>query len=305
MSRLVSTGSVIVDLPLAMPHLPERGGDVLGSAEAPTPGGGFNVVAAAARQGARVSLLSPLGDGPQGRLCADALGAEGVHLLLDPVPGIDTGLCVTVTEPDGERTFLTAAGAEATLTAAQLTVSLPEPGDVVYVSGYDLAYASGGVLGAWAAALPGSVRLVLDPGPLVGDLPTELLAAVAGRADVLTLNERESVILGGQPGVLALAGPGAVVLLRSGPDGCLVVTPDDDAPGGRTRTPVPAPVVTVVDSTGAGDAHAGTLIAEMLRDTPILEAVRRANAAAAITVTRAGPATSPARSELDAFLAGA
>ncbi|MBN8883329.1 MAG: hypothetical protein J0H73_13570, partial [Salana multivorans] len=92
-----STVSAIVDLPLAMPHLPERGGDVLGTAADPTPGGGVNTALAAARQGAATVLASPLGAGEWGRLARAALEAEGVACPVTADGGAgDTGLCVTV-----------------------------------------------------------------------------------------------------------------------------------------------------------------------------------------------------------------
>jgi sugar/nucleoside kinase (ribokinase family) len=67
--------------------------------------------------------------------------------------------------------------------------------------------------------------------------------------------------------------------------------------------PIPAPAVTAVDTTGAGDAHSGVFLAALADGLPAADAARRANAAAALAVTRPGPATSPARAELDAWLA--
>jgi sugar/nucleoside kinase (ribokinase family) len=67
---------------------------------------------------------------------------------------------------------------------------------------------------------------------------------------------------------------------------------------------VRAPAVTAVDSTGAGDAHSGAFLAALADGLPPLDAAARANAAAAFAVTRPGPATSPTRAELDAWLRG-
>ena len=66
---------------------------------------------------------------------------------------------------------------------------------------------------------------------------------------------------------------------------------------------VPGLAVHAVDTTGAGDAHAGVFLAALADGLPPTEAARRANAAAALAVTRPGPATSPDRAELDAWLA--
>jgi sugar/nucleoside kinase (ribokinase family) len=61
--------------------------------------------------------------------------------------------------------------------------------------------------------------------------------------------------------------------------------------------------VTAVDTTGAGDAHSGVFLAGLAAGLTPGEAARRANAAAALAVTRPGAATSPTRAELDRFLA--
>ena len=66
---------------------------------------------------------------------------------------------------------------------------------------------------------------------------------------------------------------------------------------------IPAPAVVAVDTTGAGDAHAGVFLAGLATALSPSAAASRANAAAALAVTRAGPAVAPSRAELDAFLA--
>jgi len=90
--------------------------------------------------------------------------------------------------------------------------------------------------------------------------------------------------------------PRAGVLVRVGPDGCLL--------GGRgfVAERVPGFRVEVVDTNGAGDTHTGAFLASLASGAPVIEAVRRANAAAALSVTRRGPATGPGLAELEAFL---
>ncbi len=66
---------------------------------------------------------------------------------------------------------------------------------------------------------------------------------------------------------------------------------------------IPAPEVDAVDTTGAGDAHAGVFLAELAAGHAPAIAARRANVAAALSVTRPGPATAPARAELDQWIA--
>lgn len=60
-----------------------------------------------------------------------------------------------------------------------------------------------------------------------------------------------------------------------------------------------------MDTNGAGDAHCGVLAAALLDGADLRTAARRANVAAALAVTRPGPATAPTAAEVDALLPGA
>ena len=171
------------------------------------------------------------------------------------------------------------------------------------------------MLGAWAAALPPGVLLFMDPGPLAAQIPAPVLAPVLARCDWLSCNAREAALLSGGaadvPGDAAEAArrlldrtARASVIVRSGPDGCyLAQRPSSVATRLPTLEHLPAPTVTAVDTTGAGDAHSGVFLASLADGLPPAAAARRANAAAALAVTRPGPATSPSRAELDAWLA--
>jgi sugar/nucleoside kinase (ribokinase family) len=298
--RLVLVGSVIVDILMPVPRLPERGGDVLAAGAVTQVGGGFNVLAAARRLGLPAALAGRVGDGPFGALVAAALAAEGIDPLLPVVPG-DTGFCVGLVEPDSERTFVTSPGVESSLTADDLAGVAVRADDAIYVSGYDLCYpVTGPAIAAWCVDLDDSL-LVLDPGPLAAEIPSRVLDPVLDRVDVLTLNAREARLLTGLTDVqeagralCARLHPAGVLVVRQGARGCTVYLP------GQVEQ-VPAPPVTAVDSTGAGDAHTGAFLAELARTGSIVDSARVANAAAALAVTRAGSATAPTRAELDRF----
>ena len=111
--RLVFAGEAIVDVVMRVPALPQRGGDALATSAEITAGGGFNVMAAAARQGLPVLYAGGHGTGPWGDLVRAALAAEGIDRLRPPDPDRDTGFDVALVEPDAERTFVTHLGAEA------------------------------------------------------------------------------------------------------------------------------------------------------------------------------------------------
>ncbi|MGC5700423.1 sugar kinase [Pseudomonas sp. NFXW11] len=303
MPRLLHSGQVIVDLVMAVEHLPASGGEVLAESARFEVGGGFNVMAAAARNGLPVVYLGRHGQGRFGDLARAAMQAEGIHMSLACSPGADTGLCVALTEASAERSFISHIGAEGELSSEDLAQVQVQPGDYVYVSGYSLLQPSKArALIDWLLGLPRDVPLMFDPGPLVQSADSPLLAALLPRIDIWSSNRAEALQLTASTDLdAALARLGAwlptaaLLVLRDGPRGCWI--------GQRGRQVlVPGFEVQAVDSNGAGDAHAGVFIAALAAGLEPLAAARRANAAAAIAVTRRGPATAPGSAEVDALL---
>src|SRR5271163_4869170 len=305
--RLISVGSILVDLRVEAPHLPARGGDVVVSAATPSPGGGFNVLAAAVRQGLPTLFAGRHGNGSHGASIRAALAQEGIATLLPAAEDGDSGFCLVLVEPDGERSFITSPGVESQLGTRQLQDVPVRAGDAIFVSGYDLSYAKlGPAIAAWLGTLPCEILLVIDPGPLVAEIPRPILDAALPRAGVLTLNHREARLLAGAdslreavPRVRARLSNDALLVLRDGARGCILAGAGVPEP----FVPLPAPLARAIDTTGAGDAHTGVLVASLGAGYGLAEAARRANAAAALSVTRRGSATAPDRQELDAFLA--
>ena len=323
--RLLHLGNVVVDVVLTVAELPERGGDVLAAATEVTPGGGFNVIVAAARQGLPVAYAGGYGSGPFAALALAALRQAGVEVLQPPKNGADTGFVVALVDDGGERTFVTSRGAEAMLTAVDLAGVRAGPRDAIYLSGYGLAHPSNrSALLGWLSRLGEDNAVFFDPGPLGDSVPADVLDRVLRRADWLTCNEREAARLTGTDDPVAAAealvrrlstplkrsaapardasaeaGGQRGVLVRTGPDGCLL------ARWGAAPVRVPGFPVEAVNTNGAGDTHTGTFIAALAAGADALAAARTANAAAALSVTRRGPATAPTRAELTRFLTGA
>ncbi|MEX5560256.1 PfkB family carbohydrate kinase [Pseudomonas rhodesiae] len=305
MSRLLHTGQVIVDLVMALDALPESGGDVLAQSASFETGGGFNVMAAARRNGMPVVYLGRHGTGRFGDLARAAMQADGIEIALAPSTGKDTGLCVALTEASTERTFISRLGAEGDLSAEDLASVAPHAGDYVYVSGYSLLLeGKAQPLIDWVLTLPRAIVVVFDPGPLVKAPDSALMRALLPRIDIWTSNAPEALAFTGAVDIaqalsaLARHLPAdALLVVRDGPNGCWVGRGAhiDHVPGFKVRA---------VDSNGAGDAHAGVMMAGLAQGLTPVESARRANAAAALAVTRRGPATSPGAGEVDAFLNG-
>lgn len=303
MSRLLHTGQVIVDLVMALDTLPATGGDVLAKSASFQTGGGFNVMAAARRNGLPVVYLGRHGNGRFGDLARAAMQAEGIEMALAASGDKDTGLCVSLTEATTERTFISHIGAEGELSAEDLARVAPRADDYVYVSGYSLLLeGKAQPLIDWLLALPREIAVAFDPGPLVKAPGSTFMRALLPRIDIWTSNGAEALAF---TGAATLADAlleldrhlpaEALRVVRDGPNGCWV--------GRGAVEHVPGFNVQAVDSNGAGDAHAGVFLAGLAEGLRPVVAARRANAAAALAVTRWGPATSPGSAEVDGLLA--
>jgi sugar/nucleoside kinase (ribokinase family) len=298
--RFINADTVMMDMVLRIATLPSRGGDAEVSSRLVTTGGGFNIMAAAARQGVDVVYAGVLGDGPFADVARSDLEREGVALPLRSDDG-DLGLCVVLLESSGERTFVTSPGAEQRVRASQLNSLGLRPGDVLYFSGYNFVYpALATEMVAWWESLPSDVVVAFDPGPRVRDLSIDLLARLLPRVNWLLANDEESRTLSTAASreerisELAQRVRNGVVL-HCGASGCLVATTDSSV------VEVPAIATTVVDTNGAGDTHNGVFLAGLLMGYDIEAAAQRANFAASRAVSQLGPAHAPAQATVDAW----
>ena len=174
-----------------------------------------------------------------------------------------SGVLVTIVDPDGERSFLTDRGANLNLSPDDLPPSLLDDVGMVMVSGYSF-FAPGpraAVQGLFAAARARGIAVAVDPasvGFLVEVGVTQFLDWTSG-AGWIFANESEAEALTGVAGyeaqMRALGERFTNVVIKRGRLGAAL--------GGRdgVRVLLPAPEVTVVDSTGAGDAFAAGFIA--------------------------------------------
>ncbi|MEE1651462.1 PfkB family carbohydrate kinase [Brachybacterium sp. J144] len=303
MPRVLHTAQALVDVVVEVDALPPRGGNANVRREQWYAGGAVTTLLAAARTGAEAVHGGAHGVGRHGDLVRERLAADGVALSDVPREDADTGYCIVMLEPSAERTFLTVYGAERQVSAESLARLAPVPGDLVCVSGYTLFEPTREPLLEFLESLPDGVEVVLDPGAPFAEFPRDLQDRVLARTTVWTSNADEARALTGldaledTPQALRRRiGSHAVVIVRDGDRGCLVFH------HGR-GTEIPAFPQTAVDTNGAGDTHTGVLLAERALGADWESAATRANAAAAIAVTRRGTESAPTRAEVDEFLA--
>ncbi|MBB2973165.1 PfkB family carbohydrate kinase [Mesorhizobium sp. RMAD-H1] len=304
--RLIHIGSAVVDFIYRIDRLPAPGDDLTASSFAALPGGGFNMMVAAKRSGMRTAYAGKIGDGPFGTMIAAALKAEGIEMLQPVSRGIDSGTCVVlVTEGDGERSFVSRPGAEGVITADDFRYMIPAPGDWVFTTGYTLAYpGSRENQTRFIEMLPDHAAFAFDPTGIVGEIPVDVMHRVLARTDWLSLNRSEAAAIVEQADDAGMVQRlftrhcqrAKGIVLRAGAAGALL------ALAGKDPVFVPAFRVDAVDTNGAGDAHVGAFIAALSRGLGPLEALRYANAAAAISTTRHGGPTAPDMQEINEFL---
>lgn len=301
MSRLVQLTGPVVDLLYRVREMPASGEEAVVTGFASEIGGGYNAMVAARRAGIAAAFGGRLGTGPFAAMIRAAMEEQGMQFLAASLPDHDQGSCVVLIEPSGERSFVAWPAAEGIMSAGQLDGLHLAPDDWVMFSGYTLLYPeSGGELARWLSSGRALPPVVFDPTPLVAEIPAERLTPVMDCAAWISANAREAEVLTGEPdperAALTLAAPRAGALVRLGAGGCLL------ASGGRCHL-VPAPQVAPVDTNGAGDTHIGSFIAELALTGDALRAARYASVAAALSITRTGPATAPERAAVEAALA--
>ncbi|MER7756723.1 PfkB family carbohydrate kinase [Kitasatospora sp. NPDC097643] len=282
--RVIVIGSVNTDRILRCPVLPAPGETVLATAAVHGFGGkGANQAVAAARMGAATHLVAKIGDDADGRAAlADLHGAQVGTSAVRTDADAPTGQAIVMVDPSGENSIVVVPGANARLTAAEVTAALTRlrllPVDVVLTSGEVPAQC----VRATAVALPADGTRWLHNAAPAGALPD---TGPTGRRPLVVANAVEARQLTGAATAteaahaLARRAEGAVITL--GGEGALL------ASEGRV-TLLPAPAVRVVDTTGAGDVFCGALAAGLARLAPLPEAAATAVAAGAFAVTALG-----------------
>lgn len=299
---VVVVGSSNTDMIIRVDRVPRPGETLLGGEFSTAPGGkGANQAVAAARAGGRVAFVARLGRDAFGDAALAGLRKEGMDLsrvVRDAAH--PSGVALIFVGADGENSIGVAGGANQRLSPGDIAAAghLISRARVVLLQ---LETPLGTVEAAARRARKAGVEVILNPAPA-----RPLSDALLRNVSLLTPNETEASILSGTAVVDAPSAADAArillkrgvraVIVTLGAKGALVATGDGTelVPGFRVKA---------VDSTAAGDVFNGALAVRLAEGRPLLEAVRFAQAAAAISVTRGGAQPSiPTRTEIRAML---
>ncbi|BBX01709.1 ribokinase [Mycolicibacterium moriokaense] len=261
-ARVCVVGSVNADLTFTVDAMPRPGQTVLASSLLSSPGGkGGNQAVAAARAGAAVQLIAALGSDSEAErlrahLIANDVGLDGVVTVPGP-----SGTAVIVVDAAAENSIVVAPGANAQLSVGSDDVrSVIADSDVVLLQ---LEIPVSTAIAAARVARTAGATVIVNASP-AGARPHDLLA-LSELADVVVVNEAEA---------REWHWPVAHLVITRGRRGASYLGEDE-------RFDVPAPRVTPVDTTGAGDVFAGVLAASWQDGHE--PALRRACAAGALS----------------------
>ncbi len=304
-NKVVVIGSYNTDLAIKTERIPHPGETVIGGIFTEGGGGkGANQAVAAARAGAEVGFIARVGN--------DVLGNEGIQRLTEELidtrymfrdTAAATGVAFIVVDARGENSIVVASGANARLSPADIETAKDEIASAAVVL-MQLESPLETIRAAVKRSRAAGATVILNPAPAQA-LDADLLGGI----DIITPNTVEAEMITG----IAVVGEESMraiteklfafgiktVMITLGGRGVFVGVPG-------TMELIPSYRVRSVDSTGAGDVFSGTLAAFLAEGMPVENAVRMANASAAISVTRMGAQHSaPRRMEIENFIGSA
>lgn len=301
---VVVVGSINADLVVTLERHPQPGETLLGRTMTVMPGGkGSNQAVAAAKLGAPTTMIGAVGQDAYTDVALSGLRAAGVDTSSVQRVGTTTGVAIVEVDDDGENTIVVIPGANASVLPALVSAAADLIADagVLVLQGEipaasvaaAVSSARGRVLINLAPVIPLDRATLLRADPLVvneheGALVLKQLTGAAASADHASdhaATARALVACGFASVVMTLGGSGALLASSSG------------------VLEVPAPSVSVVDTTGAGDAFVGALAARLVAGDSLPDAVRVAVRVGAFAVGAEG--AQPSYPSLEDKLPGA
>jgi 2-dehydro-3-deoxygluconokinase len=271
-----------------------------------------NAVIAASRQGARTAYLSRVGDDHFGRMLLALWQAEGVDVgAVQSDPQAPTGLYFVNHGPEGHAfSYLRAGSAASRMQPRTMDLSAIDDTQWLHVSGISQAISAGAcdtVFAAIDAARASGAKVSFDPNLRLSLWPLARARAIIGAtiamSDLFLPSLDEAVALAGTEDIPAVfawcrAQGAHTVVLKCGKAGAWYAEPDAEP---RLAA---ANVVQAVDATGAGDCFDGSLLARLAAGDTLADAVRYANASAALSTQGHGAvAPIPTAAQVRAALA--
>lgn len=277
MVKVVVVGSIAMDLVVTSAVRPGAGETVLGDSFVTVPGGkGANQAVAAARLGAKVSMVGCVGDDYYGRQLIQNLEQNGVSIdCVKPITETGTGTAHIVLA-EGDNSIVVVKGANDCVTPEYVEGALDtlKEADIVLIQ-QEIPFETVEYVSDVCANY--GIPLLLNPAPA-----HFISKKVIEQATFITPNEHEAKLLFPNMSLEDVLKQNATkVLITEGSKGVRYYT-------GKEEKLVPTFKVEAVDTTGAGDTFNGAFAVAVAEGKNIADSLRFANRAASLSVTKFG-----------------
>lgn len=285
MKQILVIGSTAVDVIIRLPHLPSVCEDVHVISQTMSLGGcAYNVSDTIRHFQVPYTLFTPVGTGTYGKYVRDAFAEKGIVTPI-PTPDQENGCCYCFVEDSGERTFLSYHGAEYLFQPQWFDLLDTDSIDSVYICGLEIEETTGIHIIEFLEKHP-SFRVLFAPGPRIQVLPQDKLERLFALSPILHLNETEVMTLTGKSNIEDAARAlyektCSPVIVTLGEKGAYYDT-------GKETAYVPGIKAKQKDTIGAGDSHAGAILARLQQGASIHQAIADANRVSAAVVETSG-----------------
>lgn len=283
MAKVVVVGSINMDLVFRTAKRPDLGETVKGIDFNQFPGGkGANQGVAAARLGAEVYMVGKVGKDPYGQELLNCLKREGVNTEKVKYGQKSTGLANIVVDEQGQNTIITIEGANGEVNPEDIDEELFSQGDIAL---FQLEIPIETVVHGVKLAKKRGATVILDPAP-VRELPLEIYQYI----DIIKPNEGEALALTKEGDIQSAA----AWLINKGVKKVVITLGEKGAVlfAENLQKEFPAPKVSVVDTTAAGDSFSGALALALSKGEELEKAIQFATKVGSITVTKLGAQSS-------------
>lgn len=294
-------GSINMDLVFRTPRMPSIGETISGHEFVQIAGGkGANQAVAAARQGARTTLIACVGDDAYGQQSLAGLKQDGIDIShINTISDFATGVAGIFVDDQGRNSIVIAPGANAKLTPAHIQTA-PIQHAQLLICQCETPLAT--IQAAMQIAHQHGVKVVFNPAPAI-PMPGDIFNLVS----YLIVNETEAELLSGVPVTDINSAKTASQYLLSRGVQCVLLTLGEQGVCVAQQKEfhhVPAIQVHAVDTTAAGDTFVGAFAYAIGQGYKELDAAKEAQYSAALTVTRLGAQSSiPHRADVEKFKA--
>ena len=284
-SVIVVVGSAMMDLTAYADVLPEPGQTLAGQLFTTGFGGkGANQAVMAAHCGAQVHFIGKLGDDVFGKAIADNFVKVGINSQFVETSSTPNGVAHIWVDGNGENRIIIIPGANHEIEVTKAVEAINSIQDLAIVVA-QCEIKQEVTLAAFKAAKARGVTTILNPAPY-----QQLSAELLELTDWLIPNETEFRELHGSlpsdDEILKSFRPGKNSIVTLGSKGAVYISAD-----GQIHH-APAPQVTAVDTTGAGDAFVGSFAYALASGKDALEAMKFGIKIASLSVTRKGAQSS-------------